>query len=106
MASLTLQSKHLRKKLLLCIDYNQEIVNREAPVYNEVHLRPPYLNKQRYFSSEFRFPFSINLIYLKCRYLVFRILSYFMFANGFPAETIRFEREQNVQISIWPLLQL
>lgn len=35
-ASLTLQSKHLRKKLLLCIDFNQQIVNNDAPVYNEV----------------------------------------------------------------------
>lgn len=35
-ASLTLQSKYLRKKLLLCIEHNQNIVLREAPVYNEV----------------------------------------------------------------------
>ena len=35
-SSLTLQSKHLRKRLLLCVEFNQEIVNKEAPVYNEV----------------------------------------------------------------------
>ena len=35
-SSLTLQSKHLRKRLLLCVEFNQDIVNKEAPVYNEV----------------------------------------------------------------------
>ena len=39
-SSLTLQSKHLRKRLLLCIDFNQDIVNKEAPVYNEVEALP------------------------------------------------------------------
>mmetsp|Transcript_30696 Transcript_30696/g.44037 ORF Transcript_30696/g.44037 Transcript_30696/m.44037 type:complete len:213 (+) Transcript_30696:275-913(+) len=34
-ASLTLQSKYLRRELLLCIEHNQNIVLREAPVYNE-----------------------------------------------------------------------